>query len=62
MKALIGSVGLASTQVVSNVPTDGTATSEVIKIIVQLIIGVATLVGLFKKKQPMETPKPLNQK
>jgi hypothetical protein len=52
---------MASTQVVSTVPTDGTATSEIIKIAIQLIIGVATLIGLFKKKQPMDTPKPFNK-
>lgn len=54
-KLLVGSVGLTSTQVVQSVPTDGTPTSEIIKIVVQLVIGVATLFGLFKKKK--EQPK-----
>ena len=53
-KLIVGSLGLTSTQVVQNVPTDGTPTSEIIKIVVQLVIGIATLVGLFKKPK---TPK-----
>lgn len=55
MKALIGTVGLASVEVSQQLPTDGTPTSEVIKIVIQLIIGLATLVGIFKKPKP--TPK-----
>lgn len=50
-KLMVGTLGLTTTQVVQTVPTDGTATSEVIKIVVQLVIGLATLVGLFKKKK-----------
>ncbi|MCZ8168769.1 hypothetical protein [Flavobacterium sp.] len=53
-KLIVGSLGLTSTQVVQTVPTDGTPTSEIIKIVVQLVIGIATLVGLFKKPK---TPK-----
>ena len=55
-KALVGLVGIASTQSVSTVvPTDGTPTSEIIKIVVQLVIGVATLIGLFKKPKTPKT-------
>lgn len=50
-KLMVGTLGLTTTQVVQTVPTDGTPTSEVIKIVVQLVIGLATLVGLFKKKK-----------
>lgn len=50
--AIVGTLGMTSSQVVQNVPTDGTATSEIIKIVVQLVIGIATLVGLFKKPKP----------
>jgi hypothetical protein len=50
-KLMVGSIGLTSSQVVQSVPTDGTPASEIIKILVQLVIGVATLVGLFKKKK-----------
>ena len=57
MKALIGTVGLASVEVSQQLPTDGTPTSEVIKIVIQLIIGLATLVGIFKKPKPTPTPK-----
>jgi hypothetical protein len=53
-KLMVGTLGLSSSQVVQTVPTDGTPTSEIIKIVVQLVIGIATLVGLFKKPK---TPK-----
>jgi hypothetical protein len=55
MKALIGTVGLASVEVAQQLPTDGTPTSEVIKIVVQLVIGLATLIGLFKKPKTPKT-------
>lgn len=54
-KLTVGTLGLSSSQVVQTLPTDGTPTSEIIKIVVQLVIGVATLIGLFKKPK---TPKP----
>lgn len=54
-KLTLGTLGLSSSQVVQTIPTDGTPTSEIIKIVVQLVIGVATLIGLFKKPK---TPKP----
>lgn len=54
IKLIVGSLGLVSTQVVQTVPTDGTPTSEIIKIVVQLVIGIATLIGILKKPK---TPK-----
>ena len=47
----IGSTGLASAEVVNSIelPTSG-ETSEIIKVVVQVIIAVATLLGLLKKK------------
>jgi hypothetical protein len=55
MKALLpliqGTTGVAGLEVVSNVtlPTS-TDTSEIIKIVLQVVISLATLFGLFKKK------------
>lgn len=53
----LGGSGVAGVELASNieVPTSSDV-SEIIKIIVQLVIGVATLFGLFKKK----TPQPKN--
>jgi len=49
---LQGSVGVGGLEVVSNVPlpTSGD-TSEIIKIVLQVVISLATLFGLFKKKR-----------
>jgi hypothetical protein len=44
----VGGVELAS---VIDIPTS-TDASEIIKLIIQVVIGVATLIGLFKKKTP----------
>jgi hypothetical protein len=48
---IVGTSGVAISEVASQVelPTSGD-TSEVIKIVVQIIIAVATLFGMFKKK------------
>lgn len=48
----IGSTGVAAAEVVNTIdpPASGDA-SEIIKIVVQLLIGIATLIGLFKKKK-----------
>ena len=50
---VMGSAGMGSVELVQSVdiPTSG-ETSEIIKILIQLVIGVATLIGLFKKKTP----------
>lgn len=49
----VGGSGVAVSEVASDIqlPSSGD-TSEIIKIIVQVVIAVATLIGLFKKKQP----------
>lgn len=44
----VGGVELAT---VIDIPT-GPETSEIIKLLIQVVIGVATLIGLFKKKTP----------
>ena len=55
MKSLLplvtGSVGVSSLEVVQNVQLPASAdTSEIIKIVLQVVISLATLFGLFKKK------------
>jgi hypothetical protein len=49
MKALIGLGGIGAVQGVAQVPTDGTPTIEIGKLIIQLVIGIATLWKMFKK-------------
>lgn len=52
-KLMVGGAGVGSTELVNSIqiPSSGD-TSEIIKIVVQLLIGVATLIGLFKKNTP----------
>lgn len=47
---LTSGTGLATTQLVDSIPTT-TPTSEIIKIAVQLIIGLFTIVGLIKQRK-----------
>ena len=47
-KFLTGGVGILGVQGVDSIPTDGSA-SEIIKIAVQLIIGLFSLFSLLKK-------------
>jgi hypothetical protein len=54
-KLVVGSIGLASSEAIHAIPSDGNPTSEIIKIAVQLIVGLATLIGLFKKKKEPKT-------
>lgn len=49
MKALIGTIGIASVEGVQHVPTDGTATSEIVKIVIQLVIGILSIFQIIKK-------------
>lgn len=50
-KIAVGSAGIVSSEAVPNViDTIVTQPSEVVSVIVQIIIGIATLFGLFKKK------------
>ncbi len=51
-KILIGGSGIAGTQITGEVlPTDTTDIAGITQIVVQIIIGIATLFGLFKKKK-----------
>ena len=49
-KLIVGTSGVTVAEVANHVepPTSGDV-SEIIKIIVQVVIGIATLIGLFKK-------------
>ena len=51
-KLATGSLGIASSElapaVVDAIPAD---TSNIVQIVVQIVIGIATLIGLFKKKK-----------
>lgn len=51
-KLATGSLGIASSEIapaiVDAIPAD---TGNIVQIVVQIIIGIATLVGLFKKKK-----------
>lgn len=48
---ITGGAGIATSEIVSNVDVPASAdTSEIVKVVVQLIIGIATLLGLVKKK------------
>lgn len=51
-KIAVGSAGIVSSEAVPSViDTVVNQPSEVVSIIVQIIIGIATLFGLFKKKK-----------
>lgn len=51
-KALIGGTGLTASFVAENVQfLDPSRISDIGSIIVQIIIGVSTLIGLFKRKK-----------
>jgi len=49
MKALIGTIGIASLEGVQAIPTNGTPTSEIVKIVVQVIIGIISIFHIVKK-------------
>ncbi|MFV8343915.1 hypothetical protein [Flavobacterium sp. XS2P39] len=55
VKPLIASYGIMSLQGVQTIPTDGTPISEIIKIVIQLIIGGSALFQLFKKPKEVIT-------
>jgi hypothetical protein len=48
MKALIGTVGIGAIEGVQHIPSPN-GTVEIIKIAIQVILGVATLFKMFKK-------------
>lgn len=47
---LTSGTGLATTQIIDTIPTP-TPTSEIVKIAVQLIIGIFTILGLIKQRK-----------
>lgn len=49
MKAFIGAGGILAVQGVAQVPTDGTPTVELVKILIQVVLGIASLFHMFKK-------------
>ena len=57
-KLLIGSTGIGLTEVVASAPTfDPTIVTETANILVQIVIAIVTLFGLFKKKKVTKTIK-----
>lgn len=52
-KLMLGLMGSGGVEVASSIDIPTTAQVEgVVKIVIQLIIGLVTLIGLFKKKTP----------
>lgn len=47
-KLATGSIGIATSELAPIIVED---TSNIVQIVVQVIIGIATLIGLFKKKK-----------
>lgn len=54
-KLLLGTGGVVSSELTSQieVPTSFEV-SEIIKVIVQIVIGIATLIGIFKKTKKVD--------
>ncbi|KFF15083.1 hypothetical protein [Flavobacterium hydatis] len=48
MKALLGTVGIGAIEGVQHLPAPN-VTMEIVKVVVQVILGVATLFKMFKK-------------
>lgn len=55
---ITGLVGMGGVEVATQVqiPTT-TEVKDIVSIVIQIVIGVATLFGMFKKKKTAETPK-----
>lgn len=49
MKSLIGLSGIALVQGVASVPTNGVPLVEIVKIAIQVILGIGSLWHMFKK-------------
>jgi hypothetical protein len=57
-KILIGSTGIGATEIVqSSLPTDPTNIVEISNILIQIVVAIATLFGLFKRKKVAKTNK-----
>lgn len=52
LKFLVGSAGATGVEVAQHIeiPTT-TETKDIISIVIQIVIGIATLIGMFKKKK-----------
>ena len=48
MSVAYGVVGVGAIEGIQHIPTL-TATTEIIKIVIQLVVGIATLIKMFKK-------------
>lgn len=61
MRALIGLSGVSLVQGASFIPTDGFPVLEVGKLIIQLLIGIVTIIQLKKKpKEVISNQNPIN--
>ena len=49
VNAIVGTSGIAMIQGVDAIPTNGTPISEIVKIAIQAVIGIITLIKLLKK-------------
>lgn len=48
---LTGGAGITAVEIVPNIPLDAVGSAGgVVQILIQIVIGVVTLLGLFKKK------------
>ena len=57
-KLVIGSSGIGITEIVQNtLPSDPTNIVEISNIIIQIVVAIATLFGLFKKRKVAKTNK-----
>ena len=52
-KLLIGTSSVAGIEVVNHVEIPSSSdVKDLISVLIQIVIGIATLIGLFKKKKP----------
>ena len=51
-----GGMSIASIQLLDQIPTDPASIPEIIKLVVQVAVGLATLWHMFKKKKDNVTP------
>lgn len=48
----IGASGIGVTEIIADsIPTDPTNVTQIVNILVQIAIGIATLFGIFKRKR-----------
>ncbi|SHM71995.1 hypothetical protein [Flavobacterium xinjiangense] len=49
MKSLIGLTGIGLVQGTALIPTNGLPLAEIVKIAIQVVIGIASIIHMFKK-------------